>query len=247
MSSSNQIYGIHPIEEALREGVNFEKIFLQKGSSHRPLTNIFKICRDRGIQVSHVPLQKLNRLTRNNHQGVVGIVSLIEYHDFREIVTRAMEEGRNPKILVLDHITDVRNFGALARTAYCFGFDCIVIPDKGAASINEDAMKTSAGALNSIPVCKSGNLITDAEELKQMGLQILCGTEKGKVPLSQIEVKDTPVALIMGSEEKGIHPAIIKGADHHFFIPMTENLDSLNVSVAGGISMYHVFSKQEKT
>lgn len=242
MVASQMIYGTHPVEEALKEGRELEKVFILKGAKSKVLGEIFHACRERGIQVSHVPLPKLDRLCRKNHQGVVAMLPLIAYQDFREIVTRVFEQGQSPRVLMLDHITDVRNFGALARTAHVFGYHCIIIPDKGAAAINEDAVKTSAGALTSIPVCKSRNLITDAEQLKEYGLKIYACTEKGKKPIQEITAGDEPWLLVMGSEEKGIHPALIRASDDDFFIPMTSNFDSLNVSVAGGIAMYHLFS-----
>ena len=241
------IYGIHPVAEALKEGKELERVFLLNDTRNKALAEIFHECREKGIPVSHVPLQKLAKLSKKNHQGVIAQLPLIGYHDFREIVTQVFEKGEIPKVLILDHITDVRNFGALARTAHVFGYHCIIVPDKGSAAINEDALKTSAGALNSIKVCKSSNLITDTELLKEYGLKIFACTEKGKQSIDEITEHNEPIALVLGSEDKGIHPAIIKAADANFFIPMTSNLDSLNVSVAGGIAMYHLISNKRQS
>lgn len=230
------IYGIHPVLEAIKEGSDFEKIFIQKTGIGKAVQEVRKIAMQNNINVQFVPKAKLDRFTRKNHQGVIGFTALIPYQDMGEIITQTFESGEIPQLLVLDGVTDVRNLGALARSAYCFGFHAIVLPEKGSALINDDALKTSAGALNHLPVCKVKNLGKSLSELKDFGLRIIACTEKGEQKLS--EAKSTePFALVLGSEEDGISSKVLDISDMKVFIPMRRALGSLNVSVAGGIAM----------
>jgi len=232
------IYGVHPLLEALREGKEFERIFIQKTGVGKSVQDVRRLAMQSDANVQFVPKAKLDRFTRKNHQGVIGFTALIPYQDMTEIVTRTFEEGEVPKLLMLDGITDVRNLGALSRTAYCFGFHAIVVPEKGSALINDDALKTSAGALNHIPVCKVKKLSKAVAELKDFGLQVISCTEKGDSPFGIEDSQNTePFALVMGSEEDGISRAILEISDKQKFIPMQRALGSLNVSVAGGIAM----------
>ena len=191
-----------------------------------------------------VPVEKLNRLTRNNHQGVVCYVSEINYFRIEEIIPQIFEEGRTPLILILDRITDVRNFGAIARAAECAGVDAIVIPSKGAAQINADAVKTSTGALHRIKVCRENNLKDVIEFLKQSGIMIVGCTEKTDDLIYKADFL-SPVAIIMGSEEDGISGEYLKRCDQKVKIPMSGKIASLNVSVATGIILYEVMRQRE--
>lgn len=244
MKSKQMIYGVHPVMEALKEGKDFEKIFIQKAGVGKAVQEVRKLAMQKNANLQFVPKAKLDRFTRKNHQGVVGFTALIPYQDVTEIVTQVFENGETPALLVLDGVTDVRNLGALARTAYCFGFHAIVVPEKGSALINEDAIKTSAGALNHLPVCKAKNLRKTLEGLQEFGLDLIACTEKGDKEMSDVTTNDdTPVALILGSEEDGISDKILEISKIRMSIPMQRPLGSLNVSVAGGIAMQHLARK----
>jgi 23S rRNA (guanosine2251-2'-O)-methyltransferase len=190
-----------------------------------------------GIYFQYVPIEKLNRLTSKNHQGVVGYISSIEYHKIEQVLPAVFEAGKMPLVLILDRITDVRNFGAIARTAECSGVDAIVIPARGAAQINADAIKTSTGALHKIPVCKEENLKDVIDYLRESGLQVIACTEKSSEYYYQQDMT-LPVAIIMGSEEDGISGEYLKRADAAVKIPLMGEIGSLNVSVATGIILY---------
>jgi 23S rRNA (guanosine2251-2'-O)-methyltransferase len=195
------------------------------------------------ITFQYVPVEKLNRLTTKNHQGVAGYISSITYHKIQDIVPTIFEEGKVPLILILDRITDVRNFGAIARTAECSGVQAIVIPAHGAAQINADAMKTSAGALNKVPVCREENLKTVIHFLKECGLQIVSCTEKASDYYFQMDFT-VPTAIIMGSEENGISNEYLQKSDAKAKIPLMGEIGSLNVSVATGIILYEAVSQR---
>lgn len=239
--SNNQdkqlIYGIHAVEEAIKSGKSFERIYIQKTEKSDTLKDLNALIKENRLPVHHVPIQKINRLSRKNHQGVVAFLSILPEVQIEEVVTRCFEEGRDPKILVLDGITDVRNFGALSRSALAFGFDGILVPHKGSALLHEDAVKASAGALMKIPVCKSKNLSNTLGELKNFGLKIIGITEKANTSVRGLK-SDGPSALILGNEETGIHPNALEICDHSYRIEISENIDSLNVSVAGAIAMF---------
>jgi 23S rRNA (guanosine2251-2'-O)-methyltransferase len=236
MKNKQLIYGVHPVLEALKEGSDFEKIFIQKTDGGKSVQEVRRLAMQHNINVQFVPKAKLDRFTRKNHQGVIGFTALIPYQDMGEIVTQAFEKGETPALLVLDGVTDVRNLGALARSAYCFGFHAMILPEKGSALINDDALKTSAGALNHLPVCKVKSLSKAMTELKDFGLQIISCTEKAEDELKTAK-NNEPFALILGSEEDGISSKILEISTMRVFIPMKRELGSLNVSVAGGIAM----------
>jgi 23S rRNA (guanosine2251-2'-O)-methyltransferase len=236
MKSKQMIYGVHPIMEALKDGSDFEKIFIQKTDGGKSVQDIRRLAMQQNINVQFVPKAKLDRFTRKNHQGVIGFTALIPYQDMGEIITQTFEKGETPRMLVLDGVTDVRNLGALARSAYCFGFHAIILPEKGSALINDDALKTSAGALNHMPVCKVKSLAKAMAELKDFGLQIISCTEKANSELKMANGGE-PFALILGSEEDGISSKMLEVSTMKVYIPMMRELGSLNVSVAGGIAM----------
>jgi 23S rRNA (guanosine2251-2'-O)-methyltransferase len=233
----NLVYGIHPLIETIKAGKEIDKVFIQKGLHGEHSAELFALLRECDIHYQHVPVEKLNRITRKNHQGVVAFVSAITYHPIEEIVQSLFEKGENPLILILDRVTDVRNFGAIARTAESAGVHAILVPLQGSAQMNADAMKTSAGALNNIPVSRSRNLNESIDFLKNSGLQIVAATEKTEENYYVVDFT-LPTAIIMGSEEDGVSPAYLKKCNHKVRIPMNGTTDSLNVSVAAGILIY---------
>ena len=236
---NNMVFGIHPVLELTRSQKEIEKVYVQAGTRSPEISEIANFCRANNIPVQYVPMEKMNRLTRKNHQGVVAFICPIEYQPLENVVSAVYEEGRDPFILMLDRVTDVRNFGAIARTAYAAGVDAIVIPNRGSALINGDAMKTSAGALSLINVCRVENLKDAIDFLKASGLRVVGFTEKAKESLWKSDLTG-PLCVMMGSEEDGIDPAYLKRADAHLMIPMPGDIDSLNVSVATGVVCFEV-------
>jgi len=194
---------------------------------------------DNKIPFQHVPVEKLNSITRKNHQGVIAYLSEINYSEIEFILPQIFSEGRSPMILVLDQVSDVRNFGAISRTAECAGVDAIVIPFKGGARINAEAVKTSAGALHSIPVCRHADLRLLLDFLRNSGLKVVAATEKAERTIYQADLTG-PVAIVMGSEDRGISDALFEFVDHRVSIPQYGQIGSLNVSVASGVMIYEV-------
>lgn len=229
------IYGIHPVQEALNSDSVIERVYVEKGKSG--LDEIRQRCQELEVPVMIVPSFKMDRLTRKVHQGIVAVVSPVEFVELNEIITRAFENGENPLVLVLDGVTDVRNFGAIARTAECAGVHALVIPQRNAAPINEDAIKTSSGALMRLPICRAKSLRHAMEELQNFGLRIVAVTEKGPISLFKTELKG-PLALVVGAEDVGISDELLRMADDLACIPMTGITASLNVSVASGIALF---------
>lgn len=242
-SSTDYLYGTRAIIEAIRAGKEFENIFIQRNLQNDLARDALTIIKKAGIPFSLVPVEKLNRITRKNHQGFIGFISAITYASIDHIITTAYESGQAPFILVLDRITDVRNFGAIARTAECAGMHAIVIASKGSAMITGDAVKTSAGALHHIPVCRHTNLKTVITYLKENGLFVLACTEKSVIPIHEIDL-DRPLAIILGAEENGISPECLKLSDVRGMIPVNGKIKSLNVSVAAGIVVYEALRQR---
>ncbi len=241
------LFGLRPIIEAMLAGKGLEKIFLQKTAKNPTVDELLELAKRSDVPVSMVPIEKLNKLTRKNHQGAVAYSSAITYAPLQEIVTSLFEKGKNPLLLILDRITDVRNFGSIARNAECLGVDAIVIPSRGGAQINADALKTSAGALHLVPVCREPNLKETIEYLQNSGIQIVACTEKTDDNLTDDKVDMVgPTAIIMGSEEDGISPEYLKKADARLRIPLLGQIGSLNVSVATGIILYEAMSQRLK-
>ena len=236
---NNMVFGIHPVLELTRSQKEIEKVYVQAGTRSPEISEIANFCRSNGIPVQYVPMEKMNRLTRKNHQGVVAFICPIEYQSIENVVQMVYDEGRDPFILMLDRVTDVRNFGAIARTAYAAGVDAIVIPSRGSALINGDAMKTSAGALSLINVCRVENMKDTIDFLKASGLRVVGFTEKADDSLWKADLTG-PLCVMMGSEEDGISPAYLQRLDQHLMIPMPGDIDSLNVSVATGIVCFEV-------
>ena len=242
---SEMIFGTRPILEALSAGKELEKIFLQRGAKNPVTEEIVQLAKRFEVPVVTVPLEKLNNLTRKNHQGAVALISPISYVPLQETVTALFEQGKNPLLLILDRVTDVRNFGSIARNAECMGVHAIVIPSRGGAQINADAVKTSAGALHLVPVCREPNLKDTIDFLKNSGFQVVACTEKTEQNLTDAELDMVgPTGIIMGSEEDGISPEYLKRADARVRIPLMGQIGSLNVSVATGIILYEAMRQR---
>jgi 23S rRNA (guanosine2251-2'-O)-methyltransferase len=237
MEEKNFVFGIHSTIEAVHSGKEIERILISKGLQGELYQEMMKLVRQFEIPYQLVPIERINRVTRKNHQGVVAFISPIAYQPISEIIPMLYEQGKNPLILVLDRVTDVRNFGAIARSAEVAGVDAILIPEKGAAQINADAIKTSSGALMTIPVCREKNLVNAVRFLKNSGLRAIAATEKGDRNYFSCDMT-MPLAIIMGSEETGIDAGLLKISDEWTKIPQLGTIQSLNVSVAAGILMF---------
>ena len=240
----NSIFGIRAIIEAIEAEKTIDKLFIQKGLHNDLFADLWKLVRLKRINYKHVPLEKINRLTRKNHQGVFAFISPVDFHKIEDIVPSIYEKGRNPLILVLDRVTDVRNFGAICRTAECAGVDTILIPEQNSAAINADSIKTSAGALHKIPVCRTWNLKMSLQFLKDSGLQLVSCTEKTDNDIYTPDFTN-PTAIIMGSEDDGVSPEFLKMSDSKAKIPMYGKISSLNVSVASAIIVYEAIRQRE--
>ncbi len=242
---SHLIFGRHPVLEALSAEKPFEKILLQQGAASPEITIIRQLAGKLKIPVQVVPVQKLFSITKKNHQGVIGFLSLIDYFSVEDVMLKAYDEGRVPLFVLLDNITDVRNFGAIARSAELSGVDALIVPQKGGALISGDAMKASAGALNHIHVCKEINLIRSADFLKLNGIRLYAASESAEQKVYDIDFS-VPCAIILGAEGEGISQELSRKADRQFSIPMTGTIGSFNVSVAAGIILYEVMRQREK-
>lgn len=229
--------GIHACSDALKEGREFERIFIRKGARGEGIELIIQRAKDREIPFTFVPVDKLDRLTNVNHQGVVGIHAVIEYQDLDAIIPFLYEKGKEPLCVILDRITDVRNFGAIVRTAECMGAHCVIIPESGGAQINTEAISTSTGAVGRLPICRTADLRKTILFLQQSGLNVVAASEKGSHLLYQADLSG-PLAIIMGSEKDGVSPELLELADASLKIPMKGDAGSLNVSVAMGMFAY---------
>ncbi len=231
------IFGLRPVMEAIEAGKTVDKIFVQGGLQGDIYADLKKLLKKYNIRPNTVPVEKLNRFTRKNHQGVVAFISEIPFYKVEDVVPQLFEEGKVPFLLILDRLTDVRNFGAIARTAECVGIDAIVIPDKGAAPINSDAIKTSAGALYNVKICKENNLAHVVDYLQQSGVVVFAATEKAEKMIYEANFTE-PCAIVMGNEETGISKEVLHHADEKIKLPITGKTQSLNVSVACGAILY---------
>ncbi|MBA3647575.1 MAG: 23S rRNA (guanosine(2251)-2'-O)-methyltransferase RlmB [Chitinophagales bacterium] len=240
---ANIIHGIHPVEEALNSGRTIEKIFIAKDIRKAGFIDFLKKAREKYIPIQFVPVEKLNRLAGNNHQGVACIIALIQYYQTQDIIAQSYEKGQSPLLLLADRVTDVRNFGAIARTAYAAGVQGIIIPEAESAAINAEAMKSSAGALNNIPVCREKNLLTILKQLKLIGIQTIASDVKGSKYIFDCNLQ-IPTAIIVGSEGEGIAPELLRIADEIVKIPMANNFNSYNVSVATGMMLYEAMKQR---
>lgn len=229
------VFGINSVVETLKSEKEIDKILLLKDMKH--VEEIETLARNRGIPVQKVPQERLNRVTMKNHQGAVAFVSSVNFAQLSNVVTSVFESGETPLLLILDRITDVRNFGAICRSAECSGAHAVVLPARGAAQINGDAMKTSSGALNFIPVCRETDLMNTVKYLKNSGFQVVSCTEKGDDTVYDVDFT-LPTAIIMGSEEDGISDSLIEESDYKAQIPLKGRVESLNVSVAAGVILF---------
>ncbi|HMP98711.1 MAG TPA: 23S rRNA (guanosine(2251)-2'-O)-methyltransferase RlmB [Cyclobacteriaceae bacterium] len=244
MEKKDLIYGTRAVTEAVRSGKEVEKVFIQQGLNNDLLRDLLQLLKEHQIPFSFVPLQKLNKLGSRNHQGVLCYLSAISYASLENIIQDCFDKGKEPFIIILDRVTDVRNFGAIARTAECAGADAIVIPDKGSAAITSDAMKTSAGALNYIPVCRVKDLAQTIRFVQESGLQVIACTEKSNTSIYKADFSQ-PCALLFGSEEDGISDKVLRIADQLVQIPQHGKISSLNVSVAAGIAIFEALRQKK--
>lgn len=240
METDNEIiYGIRPVIEAINSGKQIDKVLVKQGLSGEMVSELMSLLKSKSIPFQYVPYERFSKFQGKNHQGVIAFVPPIELQSLEMIVPDLFEKGKTPFLLILDRITDVRNFGAIVRTAECAGVDAIIVPAKGAAQIGSDSIKTSAGALHHIPVCKVGSLKMTMNFLRQNGISIIATTEKGSDLLYDTDLKG-PLAIIMGSEDAGVTPELVKTADKRVSIPVKGKIESLNVSVAAGVILYEV-------
>lgn len=239
----NFIFGIHAVQEAVMAGRDLEKVLIQRGKGSDLLKNLLGVLSSMEVSVQQVPVEKLNRLTGKNHQGVIAFLSEISYADITTLLPSIYEKGEDPLILLLDGVSDVRNFGAIARSAECAGVHAIVVPASGSAAINADAVKTSAGALHRIPVCRHRDLLKVMKFLKESGLGLYAATEKAEESIYEIDMSG-PAGLIMGSEDTGISARLLKIADAWVSIPMKGTIASLNVSVASGVILFEMLRQR---
>jgi 23S rRNA (guanosine2251-2'-O)-methyltransferase len=238
------VFGIRAVIEAIKAGKDIESIYIQRGLTGEIILELKALLKDLDAPVHHVPVEKLNRMTQKNHQGVIAVISAITFQKIEDIIPLVYEKGETPLVLILDGITDVRNMGAIARTAACAGVHAIVVPTKNSAQINADAIKTSAGALFSIPVCRHNNLHKIALYLQECGLQIVACTEKTE-DLIYAPDYTVPTAIVMGAEDEGISNEIMRMANHLAKIPMIGEISSLNVSVSAGIILYEAIRQRQ--
>lgn len=239
MDQTNYIFGIRAVMEAVEAGREIDKVLIRKDLSGSLASELLGVLRTHKVVTQRVPEERINRITRKNHQGVVAFLSAVSYHSLSHIVPELYEEGITPFIVVLDGITDVRNFGAIARTCECAGVNAIVIPERGSVSVGADAVKTSAGALMSLPVCRERSLSNAVKFLKECGYTIVAATEKSDTRYTEGDYRG-PVAIVMGSEDTGISEDIMRQCDMPVAIPQFGRIQSLNVSVAAGVMIYEV-------
>ena len=234
---SDMIFGVRAVIEAIEAGKDIDKILVKRDIQSDLSKELFAALKGKFIPVQRVPVEKINRITRKNHQGVVAFIAAVTYQRTEDIVPTLFEEGKTPLLVMLDGVTDVRNFGAIARTCECAGMDAVIIPAKNSASVNADAMKTSAGALHTLPVCREQSLTATIKYLKESGFKIIAATEKGDYDYTRADYT-APTCIIMGAEDTGIPYDHLSLCDEWVKIPLIGHIASLNVSVAAGILIY---------
>jgi 23S rRNA (guanosine2251-2'-O)-methyltransferase len=242
-SKKNIIAGRNPVTEALKSGQTIDKILMFKNASGDSVQEIRKLATGLNVPIQYVPNEKLNGLTNIQHQGVIAYKASVVYQDLQQVIDWVNEKGETPLFIILDGVTDVRNIGAIARSAVCCGAQAIVIPDKGVGALNEDAMKSSAGALESIQICRVNSLLKAVDTLHMNGIKVFTSEMKATKKIFELNLTE-PCCIIMGNEEKGVQPYMSKAADEHFTIPMKTKFDSLNVSVATGIILYEAMKQR---
>lgn len=237
MDKSQYIFGIRAVMEAIEAGRDIDKVLIRRDLGGELAKELNELIKRYGIVCQRVPLEKLNRITMKNHQGAIALLSPVSYYRLADVVPSLYDEGCVPFIMVLDGITDTRNFGAIARTAECAGVDTIVIAERGSVSVNADAVKTSAGALLHLPVCREKSIAEAVRFLRESGIKVVGATEKARLDYTHTDMK-VPVAIVMGSEDTGISPEVLRECDELACIPIMGKISSLNVSVAAGVMMY---------
>ncbi|MEO8112271.1 MAG: 23S rRNA (guanosine(2251)-2'-O)-methyltransferase RlmB [Ginsengibacter sp.] len=240
------ISGIPSVIEAMNAGQQLERIYLLSTINSPEADELRDVAEKSGTPVNKVPFEKLRSFNIENHKGCIAIKSKVHYQELQDVISVVVENGETPLFLLLDGITDIRNIGALARTAYCCGVHAIVIPEKGVGALNEDAITTSAGALEHISVCRTKSLHNAIDELHLNGIKVFASEMKSEENIFDLNFKE-PSAIILGSEDKGIHPSLYKLCDHKFMIPMKNNFESLNVSVAAGMILYEILKQRITT
>ncbi len=237
IKKSSIIIGRQPLVEALQSGKAIDKILLQKNANGEVVQQIRALSREHNIPIQLVPVEKLNGLTKANHQGVIAFVALVQYLELQQVIDHVVSNGDVPLFLMLDGVTDVRNIGAIARTAVCCGAQAIIIPDKGVGALNEEAMKSSAGALEKIHICRVNSLLKAVDDLHLNGIAVYTSEMRADKNVYDLDFS-VPCCVIMGDEGRGVQPYLAKAADAFFKIPMAAKFDSLNVSVATGMILY---------
>ena len=237
------IFGIHPIQEALASKISFDKVFVQKGISSAKIDAILMELHKKNIPINVVPIEKLNRLTRGNHQGIVAVTSPVAFHTLETIVENVLVQTKTPLFLILDQITDVRNFGAILRTAECTGVDAVIIQKSGGAPVTGDTVKTSAGAIYKIPICKVDHIKDALFYFQASGITVVAATEKTENTIYAVDL-NRPLAILMGSEGKGISTSVLNLVDEKAALPLLGEINSLNVSVACGAFLYEVIRQR---
>ncbi len=240
---NTMVIGQKAIIEAFKTGVQLDRIYMQNALQGTLVEEIKKLSFQHNIPINYVPGAKISSFNAEGHEGCIALLSKVKYHDLQDIISFTVEKGEIPLLLILDGITDIRNIGGIARTAYCCGVHAIIIPDKGVGALNEDAILTSAGALEKIPVCRVNSLMKAIDDLHLNGIKVFASEMKAAKNLQDCNFKE-PVAIVMGSEEKGIYPALLKTCDEKFKIPMAGDFESLNVSVAGGVILYEAMKQR---
>lgn len=243
MEQDNQIFGIRAIIEAIEAGKDIDKVFIQKDAQGELMNELIKNLKKNNINFSYVPIEKLNRLTKKNHQGAIANIAPIAFVALETLVESVLEKKEKPLFLILDQLSDARNFGAIIRTAVCCGADGIIVGKNGAAPVNGDTVKTSAGAVFNIPICKVDHIKDAVFYLQGSGVVTLGATEKAEKDIYDVDL-NVPLAIIMGSEDKGINPSVLKIIDEKAKLPMLSVIDSLNVSVACGAFLYETIRQR---
>lgn len=240
---SSLVIGREAVVQALQSGQQLDRIYLDTKATGKDISEIKKLAAQSGVPVNYVPVAKLNGFNITDHEGCVAQIAKVQYQNLQDVISLVMESGEAPLFLILDGITDVRNIGGIARTAYCTGVHAIIIPDKGVGALNEDAILTSAGALEKIAVCRVNSLMKTVDELHLNGIKVYASEMTADKSVADIDLSE-PCAIIMGSEEKGIYPALMKICDDKIKIPMKGDFESLNVSVATGIILYEAMKQR---
>lgn len=244
--SSQWIIGRNPVEEALRSAIEIEKVFLQQGITGDLEKFLRHTCKDRGIPLSIVPKDKMQKLVNGAHQGVAAMIAPIRYHVLEDVLPHLFDQGKTPFLVMLDGIQDARNLGALARSAWVFGADALIVGTKNSAPINELAVKASAGALLQLPVCRVTSMVNALLYVRASGCVTMASDLQGTDTVEEMEWSE-PAMVVIGSEGEGVQPALLKRADQRFIIPQQRTFDSLNASVAGGIIFYEIFKHRIKS